>query len=254
MGFTTGNNALKEKYPQFLDPHRQDVTMSDKRMTRTNFGPRPELEKAGTAKRGRTPDGPEGVTGSVRRLATLTEARTPSTLLSEVASSDSQRSVIKQDTKELELVNAAKEGRSVTSRPVQLGSPWERYIERFELNLDDHIYIVSDKLSLDTFMMKCLKGPDAEKKVAMLQSVQHRSFLPMLECFNFESSYYPVFPHMTMPLSQVIHSPPYPTELELAAVLGQVCSHTVLVDKLVNRSRFSRVFSTSSHAGSSTAR
>jgi hypothetical protein len=82
-------------------------------------------------------------------------------------------------------------------------------------------------------MIKCLEGPDARKKVAMLEKVQHKSFLPMLECFNFDNVYYPVFPHMTMPLSQVIHSPPYPTELELSAVLEQVRSHSVLVESLL---------------------
>jgi hypothetical protein len=200
-------------------------------MTQTNFGPRPDLEKFGTAKRARTPDDPERVTGRNKRLVTLAEGRAPSTIL--VEESGSQRPIVKQDIKELELVHAAKEGRSVTRRPIRPESPWEHYIERYELNLDDYIYIVSDKTSLDTFMMKCLKGPDAEKKVAMLERIQHRSFLPMLECFNFDNAYYPVFPHMAMPLSQVIHSPPYPTELELAAVLGQVRSRTVLVGSLL---------------------
>jgi hypothetical protein len=224
MDSATGDNTSREKEPQSLDHRRKDVTLSHRRMTQTNFGPRPELEKIGKAKRARTPDGPEVVTGRVKRLAMLTEGRAPSTLLGEA--SGSQRPVVKQGTKELELVNAAKEGRSVTSRPIRSESPWEHYIVRYQLNLDDHIYIVSGKISLDTFMMKCLKGPDAEKKMAMLERVQHKSFLPMLECFNFEDFYYPVFPHMVMPLSQVIHSPPYPTELELAAVLGQVRSLT----------------------------
>jgi hypothetical protein len=252
MDFTTGDNAVKEKDPQSLDHRRQEFTLSDKRITQTNFGPIPELERFGTAKRALSPDGPEGVTNRGKRLATLTEGRTPSTLLGEA--SGSQRSIVKQDIKKLQLVNAVKEGRSVTSRPITPGSPWERYIERYELNLDHHIYIVSDKSSLDTFMMKCLEGPDAAEKVAMLERVQHRSFLPMLECFNFANSYYSVFPHMAMPLSQVIHSPPYPDELELAAVLGQVRPHAVLVERLIDRSRFSRVFNISSLASSSTAR
>lgn len=224
MDSMRGDDSSNEKYPQSLDHSNKDIPISDKRMTRTNFEPRPELENVGTAKRARTPDDPQGVAGSVKRLATLTEGRSPSTLVGKAATRGSQRSITKQGLKGLELVKAAKEGRSVTSRPICSGSPWERYIKRYELNLDDHIYIVSDKSTLDTFMIKCLKGLDAEKKVAMLERVQHKSFLPMLECFNFENSYYPVFPHIAMPLSQIIHSPPYPTELELTAVLGQVRS------------------------------
>ena len=229
MDSTTADNTSKEEDSQSLDRRWQDANLFDKRITRTDFGPRPELAKVGTTKRVRTPDGPEvgrvPKAGRVKRLAALSEGRTPSNLLDEA--SGSQRPTVKQDTKELELVNAAKEGRSVTSHPIKSGSPWEHYIARYELNLDDHIYIVSHKTSFDTFMMKCLKGPDADKKVAMLERVQHRSFLRMVDCFNFEDSYYPVFPHMAMPLSQIIHSPPYPTEIELAAVLGQVRSLTL---------------------------
>lgn len=220
MDSTTGDNASKEEGPQSLDQHRQDAPLSGKRKTRMNFGPRPELENFGTAKRARTPDDNERVTGRKKRLATLAEGHTPSALLDEASAS--KPPIVKQGIKDLELVKAAKEGRSVTSRPIRLGSPWEHYIKRYELNLADHIYIVSDKTSLETFMIKCLEGPDAGRKVAMLERVQHKGFLPMLECFNFDSVYYPVFPHMTMPLSQVIHSPPYPTELELSAILEQI--------------------------------
>jgi len=161
----------------------------------------------------------------------LAEGRTPLALLDE--ESAGQQPIVKQGAKELQLVKAAKEGRSVISRPIRPESPWEHYIKRYELNLADHLYVVSNKMSLETFMIKCLEGPDAEKKVAMLERVQHKGFLPMLECFNFDNAYYPVFPHMTMPLSQVIHSPPYPTELELAAVVGQVRSRTVLAESLL---------------------
>ena len=92
---------------------------------------------------------------------------------------------------------------------------------------------MSNKTSLKTFMIKCLEGLDAGKKVDMLDRVQYKSFLPILECFNFDNTYYPVFPYMTIPLSQVIHSPPYPTELELTVVLEQVHSHSVLAESLL---------------------
>lgn len=193
-----------------------------------DFGPRPELEHFGTAKRARMPDDNEKVAGRKKRPAILAEAHTTSPVLDEASAG--KPSIVKQGIKDLELVKAAKEGRSATSPPTRLGSPWKHYIQRYELNLADRIYIASDKTSLETFMIKCLEGPDAEKEVAMLERVQHKSFLPMLECFSLDNVYYPVFPHMTMPLSQVIHSPPYPTELELSAVLEQVGSHSVLVE------------------------
>jgi hypothetical protein len=68
-------------------------------------------------------------------------------------------------------VNTTKEGRSVISRPIKSRSPWEHYITRYELNLNNYIYIVTHKKAFDIFIIKCLKGPDTTKKVAILERV-----------------------------------------------------------------------------------
>ena len=117
MAFTTGDNASKEKDPQSLDYCRQDAPLSGRYMTQTNFGPRPSLEKFGTAKQARTPDDSERDIGYKKRLAILAESHTPS---DEVSAG--QRPIVKHSMKELELVKAAKEGRSITSRPIRSGS------------------------------------------------------------------------------------------------------------------------------------
>ena len=56
----------------------------------------------------------------------------------------------------------------------------------------------------------------------MLQTIRHRRFLVDLQCFDFENSCYVVFDHLPISLAQLVVSPPYPTEIELAAILAQV--------------------------------
>ena len=56
----------------------------------------------------------------------------------------------------------------------------------------------------------------------MLKTIRHRRFLVDLQCFDFENSYYVVFDHISISLAQLVVSPPYPTEIELAAIIAQV--------------------------------
>ncbi|KFY03301.1 hypothetical protein V490_00218 [Pseudogymnoascus sp. VKM F-3557] len=55
----------------------------------------------------------------------------------------------------------------------------------------------------------------------------------MLECFGFEGAYYAVFGHVPISLAHGAKSPPFLTEVELAAILGQhgslSCSNILLV-------------------------
>ncbi|ELR03476.1 hypothetical protein GMDG_06206 [Pseudogymnoascus destructans 20631-21] len=44
----------------------------------------------------------------------------------------------------------------------------------------------------------------------------------MVDCFSFESSHYAVFQHLPVMLDNIVYSPPYLTELELAAALAQI--------------------------------
>ncbi|KFY98835.1 hypothetical protein V500_01545 [Pseudogymnoascus sp. VKM F-4518 (FW-2643)] len=67
-----------------------------------------------------------------------------------------------------------------------------------------------------------LKGPDNAREVRLLQEFRHNSFHEMLECFSFEGAYYAVFEHVPISLAHVAKSPPFLSELELAAMLGQV--------------------------------
>ena len=68
--------------------------------------------------------------------------------------------------------------------------------------------------------MKRLKCPDDARDVRLLQAFRHNSFHGMLECFSFEGAYYVLFEHVPISLAHLAKSPPFLSELELAAMLG----------------------------------
>lgn len=136
------------------------------------------------------------------------------------AALDSHVDVTKSGLKEIETVSAVTDGVSVPDRSE---SPWGRFRLDYELDLGGFISIVSDRLlPHDIFMIKRLDGPHAARKARILRKIDHENFHAMLECFIFEGSCYPVFQHVPVSLAHIAKSPPYPTEFELAAALGQV--------------------------------
>jgi hypothetical protein len=56
----------------------------------------------------------------------------------------------------------------------------------------------------------------------MLQRVRHERFVNLLEVFKVGETYYAVFEHIFVTLTQVAICPAYPTERQLVAIIGQV--------------------------------
>ncbi|KFY50754.1 hypothetical protein V495_00102 [Pseudogymnoascus sp. VKM F-4514 (FW-929)] len=71
----------------------------------------------------------------------------------------------------------------------------------------------------DLFMVKRLKVPDDVREVCLLQESCHNSFH---ECFSFEGAHCAVFEHVPISLAHVAKSRSFLTEVELAAILGQI--------------------------------
>jgi len=100
-----------------------------------------------------------------------------------------------------------------------LESPWDHYRQVFELSLGSFVIVVSEKATHDLFTMKRFQGAD---EVRMLQSLGHRNLHQMLECFRLNDSYFAVFGYDPISLAHIACSPPFLTELQLAAIVGQV--------------------------------
>ncbi|KAH6703061.1 kinase-like domain-containing protein [Leptodontidium sp. MPI-SDFR-AT-0119] len=100
-----------------------------------------------------------------------------------------------------------------------LESPWDHYKQVFELGLGSFVIVVSRRATHDLFTMKRFQGAD---EVRMLQSLGHRNLHQMLECFSLEDSYFAVFGYEPISLAHIACSPPFLTELQLAAIVGQI--------------------------------
>jgi hypothetical protein len=99
-------------------------------------------------------------------------------------------------------------------------SPWEHYRQVFELSLGSFVIVVSERAAPhDLFTMKHFQGAD---EVRMLQSLSHRNLHQMLECFGRNDSHFAVFGYDPVSLAHIACSPPFLTELQLAAIVGQV--------------------------------
>jgi hypothetical protein len=77
--------------------------------------------------------------------------------------------------------------------------------------------------------VKQFLGPNADRKVDMLQRIKNKNFLALLGCFSFEESCYVVLEHeinkeekLPVTLRQFALISPYPTKEQLAVILEQV--------------------------------
>jgi hypothetical protein len=122
---------------------------------------------------------------------------------------------------------------------IKHSSPWESITKNFSLTLEDSVIIASQKDGRFVAIREFL-GSDADRKIRMLQRIQHEmlqrikhedvpNILAFLECFSFGGIHYAVFEHeindrekLPVTLAQYALIVPYPTEQQLATILGQV--------------------------------
>ncbi|CZT10227.1 uncharacterized protein RAG0_14760 [Rhynchosporium agropyri] len=62
---------------------------------------------------------------------------------------------------------------------------------------------------------------DADE-IRLLQSISHRNLQQTLECFHLDDSYFAIFAYDPISLAHIACSPPFLTELQLAAIVGQI--------------------------------
>ncbi len=89
----------------------------------------------------------------------------------------------------------------------------------FQLKLDRFITVAVRK---EPLRKRVVVKSFSHEKLYMLHHIRHDNFVAVLESFNFEGSFYVILERMNISLVQIVASPPYPGEQELAAILGQV--------------------------------
>jgi hypothetical protein len=160
--------------------------------------------------------------------------------------------------------------RAVGNVRMKHSSPWESLTRNFSLMLNDSVMIASQKDGRFVAVRE-FSGLDADRKVNMLQRIREgngirdenrirdENFIAFLDCFSFEGSCYVVFEHETdyrehgitywekfpVTLTQYALIAPYPTEQQLATILGQVSPPWGVRAHPNMKSRLSMVLNTS---------
>jgi hypothetical protein len=102
-------------------------------------------------------------------------------------------------------------------------SPWKMYTRGYELKLDQFITVAIRKApQAGKVAIKEIATKDINLKLQMLRTIRHDKFVALLEIFKFDERCYAVFEHIFVTIAQVAACPAYPTEPQLAAILGQV--------------------------------
>jgi hypothetical protein len=102
-------------------------------------------------------------------------------------------------------------------------SPWQTYERGYDLKFDQFVAVATRKAPLTgKVTIRKLAGQNAASELDMLRRVDHERFVTLLEIMDHEKTIYMVFEHIFVSLTQVVNCPAYPTERQLAAILGQV--------------------------------
>jgi len=112
-------------------------------------------------------------------------------------------------------------------RPYDYGvkdaSPWESYEKIYQLMLDRFVTVaVQKKPPSKCVVVKRFSEPECQQELQMISSIRHEKIVTVLETFRFEGGFYVILERMSISLTQIVASPPYPSEKELAAIAGQV--------------------------------
>ncbi len=102
-------------------------------------------------------------------------------------------------------------------------SPWESYWKIFQLKFDRFVTVAVRKEPFrERVVVKSFSGPDSQEELRMIHNTRHDNIVAVLETFRFDGSFYVILERMGISLLQIVASPPYPGEQELAAISGQV--------------------------------
>ena len=102
-------------------------------------------------------------------------------------------------------------------------SPWNTYEAGYDLKLHEFVTVAVRKApQRGKVAIRQFAGPDVHHKLHMLHRISHERFVTMMEIFEYQKTWYAVFEHVVISLTQVVNSPPYPTEGQLSAIVGQV--------------------------------
>lgn len=115
-------------------------------------------------------------------------------------------------------------GVQVEYKGMKDGSPWNSYSKSFQVKFTEFVTVAARNRG----RRKCVvvksfvAGEGSQQQLEMIHSIRHDNIVTVLETFRHEGSFHIVLERIHISLVQIVASPPYPGEQELAAILGQV--------------------------------
>lgn len=104
-------------------------------------------------------------------------------------------------------------------------SPWKYYEKIYDLVLAGPVQVAVRRTDpVELVHVRTFANPGAEKALYRYQHIQHVNIITALDAFTTDTDLYVVLEAMPVSLEQVVQSPAYPSEPQLAAILGQVRS------------------------------
>jgi len=104
-------------------------------------------------------------------------------------------------------------------------SPWKRFQKVYELEFQEFTTVAVR--NVNPYDIVTVQKVDNSARLDILQQIRHKNFVSFLESFQFERRFYAILEYVSISLAGIVASPPYPTEPQLAAILGQVLSYNI---------------------------
>lgn len=104
-------------------------------------------------------------------------------------------------------------------------SPWQQYEKVYNMEIAGAVEVAVRKVSpIELVHIRSFSNSEAEKALHMFQQLQHCNLVTALDAFATDNGLYVVLKYMSISLEQIISSPVYPDERELAVILEQMSS------------------------------
>ena len=102
-------------------------------------------------------------------------------------------------------------------------APWNQYEKIYEVELAGSVAVAVRKSSpAELVHIRTFAKVEGEKALYMFKHLQHQNIVTALDAFATDDGLYVVLERMPVSLEQVVASPAYPNEHQLAAIIGQV--------------------------------
>lgn len=102
-------------------------------------------------------------------------------------------------------------------------SPWKYYEKIYDLELAGPVQVaVRRRDPVELVHVRTFTNPGAEMALYRYQHIQHVNMITALDAFTTDTGLYVVLEAMPVSLGRIVQSPAYPSEPQLAAILGQV--------------------------------